>query len=94
MPVMLVRDTFPQGKVWFQLQIDSKGLGGVRPGAAFTNTTAILANPPDFRGSLPILIALTRFPPGVTILPYFSRFLTKCQFFPFSQPVSGTVQRV
>jgi len=33
----------------------------------------ILANPPDFRGRLPISLP----PPGVIFLPHFSRFLTK-----------------
>lgn len=36
----------------------------------------ILANPPDFPGKFPFFIVLSLFPPGVTVLPSFSRFMT------------------
>lgn len=52
------------------------------PTLSYTNVSIL-----DFPGD-------SRFPPGVTISLYFSRFLTNFHYFLLSQSVSGTVQHV
>ena len=58
---------------------------------------SLLANPHDFPRRLLLLIATSLFPPGITVLPYFSPFLTNFltfSSFSLSQLLSDTVQSV